>query len=139
MAVNDNLWDGVERRKSANSLPPPNCGAGPDAEFWRYVVGQFEVVNAKLNAMHMSSVEQKVEVHSIRQDVESIKKAFPKGEDAPDYNGHHDHHESIIKASRKWGEIGTEVLKKLFGGIAWITLCFIAYSIWEAIKQEVKK
>ena len=137
--MNDNLWDEVERWKSANSLPPPNCNIGPDAEFWRYVVGQFEVVNAKLNAMHMSSVEQKVEVHSIRQDVESIKRAFPKGEDEPDYNGHHDHHESIIKASRKWGEIGTDVLKKLFGGIAWITLCFITYSIWEAFKQEVKK
>ena len=131
--ADESIWEGEDRRKA----PAPS---GPDGEAWRYVIAQLETLNVKMNAMHIDMTSHKMETHTIHADVEAIKKAFPKdGEGLRDFSGHHNFHGAMIDRSRKWGDIGNDVLKKLFGGVAWVTVCFVAYSIWEAVKHEVKK
>lgn len=131
----DATWDGIERRKTPRPPPVPPSSEG---EFWGYVIGQFETLNAKIGALHMDMIGNKADIHHLHEDLESIKKAFPKDEDGSrDFVGHHDHHDGLIKASKKWSEIGTDVTKKLFGGIAWIVVVFVAMSIWEQIKSGI--
>lgn len=129
----DYAWDGVDRRKSP-PLPEDN------REFWQHVMQQFESVSAKLSALHIDMVGNKADMHVLKADVEDLKKAFPKNsEGARDIDGHRGFHETMDESARSWKEIWIDVRKKVFSGIAWVTLCFIAYSIWEAIKAEAKK
>jgi len=135
----DNPWDGVDRRELHI---PSSCGGGggDDRALMTYIVTQLESVNAKLNAIHIDSVGHKAEMHIIKQDINDIKKAFPKTPDGEvDLDGHHDYHWKLVESSKTWNEIWTDVRKKLFGGIAWAIVVFVAYSIWESIKNEVKK
>lgn len=131
--MND-VWDGIDRRKSADLMQ-----SGQDSEMWRYVVAQLESTNAKLGAIHIDMVGHKADMQHMQQDVEEIKRAFPKADDGSrDYHGHHNHHDDIIKTSKKWSEIGTDVSKKVFGGIAWIVIVFIALAVWERIKATLR-
>lgn len=133
--VEEIAWEGVERRKTPRPPPVPPSNEG---EFWGYVIGQFETLNIKINALHVDMIGNKADIAHLHEDMESIKKAFPKNDEgARDYHGHHDHHDGLIKASKKWSEIGTDVTKKLFGGIAWIIVVFVAMSIWEQIKTSI--
>lgn len=134
--MTDATWDGVERRKTPR---PPQIQQNSEGEFWSYVVGQFETLNAKIGALHMDMIGNKADIHHLHEDIEAMKKAFPKdGEGVRDFSGHHDHHDGLIRASKKWSDIGTDVTKKLFGGIAWIIMVFVAMSVLEKIKSSIK-
>lgn len=134
--VEEISWDGIERRKTPRPPPAPPT---PEGEFWGYVRGQFETLNAKMGALHMDMISNRADIQHLHDDMESMKKAFPKDDDGMrDFLGHHDHHDGLIKASKKWSEIGTDVTKKLFGGIAWIIVVFVAMSIWEQIKSNIR-
>ena len=112
--------------------PGPNAGTS-DAAFLQYIVAQLEAINAKMDSMHAEHGEMK-------EDVKSIKEAFPKDEDgAHDFDGHCDYHDALIKNAKSWGEILQDVKKKVFGGIAWATICFIAYALWQAIKEDLHR
>lgn len=128
-------WDGVERR----IYPPPPSSPGADDGMRQYLIGQFELLNAKIGALHIDMVGQNAKIEHLQRDVDEITKAFPKtDEGGRDYHGHYDHHDGLIKASKRWGEIGTDVTKKLFGGIAWIVVVFVALAVWERIKSSIK-
>ena len=128
-------WDGLERRV----YPPPPPSGSQESDMRQYLIGQFELLNAKIGALHIDMVGHKAEMQHLHADIEDVKRAFPKtDEGARDYHGHYDHHDGLIKASRRWGEIGTDVTKKLFGGIAWIVVVFVALAIWERIKASIK-
>lgn len=132
-------WDGIDRRKS--DVPKPNiCDASAtDAAFWNYIVAQLETVNAKLNEIHIDNVKHKAETSAMKGDIAEIKQAFPVDDAGkPDIDGHHDYHGRLIKASKKWSEIWQDVLKKVFGGIAWAIIIFVLYSIWEEIKRKAR-
>lgn len=142
--MNDAIWNGEDRRKS--TAQPPD-GGQTDKEFWRYMASQFETLNVKMNAMHIDMVGHKadmaslqIDVEHVHRDVEAIKRGFPKDDSGErDFDGHHNHHEGLIRSSKKWGDIGTDVLKKLFGGAAWVTVCFVAYAVFEAIRGKLLK
>lgn len=129
-------WDGIDRRQQFTRRHPED----PNAAFLEYISGQLECVNAKLNAIHIDNINHKSETAVIKQDVESIKKAFPKNSDGnADIDGHHDYHWKLVESAKTWNDIWVDVRKKLFGGIAWAIVVFVAYSVWESVKQEVKK
>lgn len=130
-------WDGVERRRGAGVPPPTSAPNGLDTNILNYIVGQFAMIDAKLDDIHNDMSVQKSETSQIRADVNEIKRAFPKDGGEPDYDGHHDHHDKLIKTSKKWSEIGTDVTKKLFGGVTWIVLCFVALAIWNEIVDRL--
>ena len=124
--------------------PPPYAGPGPwpegiDTNLLNYFVGQFAVITSKLEQVHEDMLSHKNETSEMRSDIDEIKKAFPKDEAGqdPDYSGHHGHHDKLIKTSKKWSEIGTDVTKKVFGGVTWIVLVFIALAIWNEIKSRL--
>lgn len=130
--MTETTWDRIERRRT-EAPAPGNIGGSSEAAFLGYIVNQLESINDKLEAMH-------TEHTAMKGDIEDIKLAFPKSEDGErDFDGHHDYHDTLIRNSKSWGEIMTDVKKKLFGGIAWATVCFVAWAIWEGIKHEVKK
>ena len=112
----------------------------PDNEFQRYMIAQLESLGAKMNAMHIDMVGHKADMSHMQRDIDAIKKGFPKdGEGNRDYDGHHDYHGDLIEKAKTWREIGIDVRKKLFGGIAWAVLVYVAYQLWEIFKHEVRK
>lgn len=112
---------------------PGSEGGTSDAAFLSYIIAQLEAINAKMDSMHAEHSEMK-------EDVKSLKEAFPKNEDgAHDFDGHCDYHDALIKNAKSWGEILQDVKKKVFGGIAWATICFIAYALWQAIKEDLHR
>jgi hypothetical protein len=129
-------WDGIDRR----GTPLIPTGANPpNSEFWGYLVQQLQSLDAQMKAMHIDMVGQKATLNHVQDDVEEIKRGFPKDEDGGrDYDGHHDHHEQMIKSAKKWGDIWTDVAKKLFGGIAWVCVVFVAYALWDRFIRAVK-
>lgn len=128
------LWDGTDRRKSV----PPALPPGADGDVWHYIVTQLESTNAKLGAIHIDMVGHKADLQHLQNDVEAIKKAFPKADDGTrDYHGHHTHHDGLIRTSKKWADIGTDVSKKVFGGIAWLVVVFVALALWEKIRASL--
>lgn len=128
-------WDGIDRRKSMRTPTTPD---GTDGDLWRYMIQQFEMTNAKLNAIHLDMVGHKADLQHLHTDVEAIKKAFPKDDEGSrDFDGHRDHHDGLIRTSKRWSDIGNDVLKKLFSGLAWVTVVFIALSIWSEIKRRL--
>jgi hypothetical protein len=132
--TDQDLWEGIDRRKR------PLIPGGPEGKAWEYVIHKLEILEVKINAMHIDMTSHKMETHTMKTDVDAIKKAFPKdGDGLRDFSGHHDFHGDMIVHSQKWSDIWNDVMKKLFGGIAWVTVCFVAYSIWESIKNEAKK
>lgn len=133
--ADDTIWDGVDRRAKHRMPPIPE---GADKPMWEYMFGQFELLNIKLNAMHIDSVNHKSETHMMKMDIEAIKKGFPKNDDGErDFDGHHDYHGNLIKASKRWGEWLNNAGKNLFSGLVWATVLFVAYSIWEKIKRDI--
>lgn len=129
------LWDGVERRGEGRRPPPP---AGVDSTLWRYLTEQLESTNAKLGAIHIDMIGSKADLHRLQSAVEDLEKAFPRNDDgARDYHGHYDHHDKLIKTSKRWADIGTDVAKKVFSGVTWVVLVFIAVAVWEQIKHSV--
>lgn len=131
-------WDGIDRRKS-NVPKPAICDtSATDAAFWNYIVAQLETVNAKLNAIHTDNINHKSETSAIKRDVEEIKEAFPKDESGTvDFDGHHDYHWKLVEASKSWREIWVDVRKKVFGGVAWAVIVFVAYTAWEELKRRL--
>ena len=132
---NDSVWDGVDRRASPRPPAPPQ---GADADTWRYITSQLESTNAKLVAIHIDMIGNKADLHRLQTAVEDLEKAFPKTDEGTrDYRGHYDHHDGLIKTSKRWAEIGTDVAKKVFGGVAWLVVVFVALAVWEKIKVSV--
>lgn len=104
------------------------------------MIAQLESLGAKMNAMHIDMVGHKADMANMSKDIDSIKRGFPKNDEGErDFDGHHDHHDGLIKTSKKWSDIGQDVLKKIFGGVAWLTVCFIGYAIYTAIKEALRK
>lgn len=125
----------ADRRAQA----PTSATNGFDTNLLNYFVGQFSVITTKLEQVHEDMLAQKNAHTAMQGDIDEIKRAFPKhenGED-PDYFGHHDHHDKLIKTSKRWSEIGTDVLKKVFGGVTWIVLVFIALAVWNEIMNRL--
>lgn len=132
MITESKEWDGIERRRTEAPKPGMNGGTS-DAAFLQYIVNQLDALNAKMDAMHGDHVRQAAAIAG-------LESAIPKAPDGgPDYDGHHDYHYRLIESSKSWRDIWQDVKKKLFGGIAWATVAFCAYALWEAIKQEIKK
>ncbi len=135
--MSNETWDGIERRHSVTPTPGTHGGAS-DAAFLSYIVSQLETVNAKLNAIHIDTLNHRAETVRMEIAINDIKQAFPKDEEGlPDIGGHHDHHWRLIQASKSWGEIWMDVRKKVFGGMAWAVLLFVLWAIWEEIKRRV--
>ena len=130
--MSETTWDGIERRKK--EVPPQGPSAGtPDAAFLRYIVAQLEAINKKMDEIHK-------EHHEIKADVRDIRDAFPKDEEGKhDFDGHHDDHIVRRDAAKSWNEIFMDVKKKMFSGVAWATVIFLGYAIFEATKQALKK
>lgn len=127
-------WDGIERRRVQ---PPKEI---PDGEFTRYMIAQFESLQAKMNAMHIDMVGHKADMASMSKDIDAIKKGFPKDAGGErDYDGHHDYHSDLIERAKTWKEIWMDVKKKVFGGVAWATVAYVAYQAWLIFKHEVNK
>lgn len=130
--MNESTWDGIERRRTEAPRPGDNGGTS-DAAFLSYIVSQLDALNQKMDAMHQDHIRQAAAIAG-------LESAIPKSSDgSPDYDGHHDYHFRLIESSKSWRDIWQDVKKKLFGGIAWATVCFIAYALWETIKHETKK
>lgn len=130
--MNESAWDGIERRR-ADAPRPGGHGGTSDAAFLSYIVAQLDALNQKMDAMHQDHIRQAAAISG-------LESAIPKASDGtPDYDGHHDYHYGLIESSKSWREIWTDVRKKLFGGIAWATVCFVAYAIFEAIRVAIKK
>lgn len=140
--MTDETWDGMDRRdaeRRSHYIPKPGPEGGTsDAAFLSYIVAQLETVNAKLNAIHIDAINHRTETSVMKKSIDDIRAAFPKNEDGdPDIDGHHDYHWRLIEASKSWREIWIDVRKKIFGGVAWATVLFVAYAIWEEFKRKV--
>lgn len=134
MSDSQTAWDGVDRRSTTTPITPQ----GAEGDLWRYLVAQLESTNAKLGAIHIDMIGQKADIQHLHNDVELIKRAFPKNDEGNrDYHGHHDHHDELIKTSKRWAEIGTDVAKKVFGGMAWLAVVFVAMAMWEKFKASL--
>lgn len=126
------VWSGEERRQRPAAIP--------DNEFQRYMIAQLESLGAKMNAMHIDMVGHKADMNAMQKDIDSIKRGFPKdNEGNRDFDGHHDYHGEIIARAKTWREIWLDVRKKVFGGIAWAVLAYVAWQAWEIFKTEVRK
>lgn len=125
-------WDGIERRR--NEAPKPGVNGGTsDAAFLSYIVSQLEVINDKLEAMHNDHIRQAAAIAG-------LESAIPKDEHGtPDYDGHHDDHASRNQLFKTARRMITNAIDKLFTGALVSAVLFIAYSVLESIKQEVKK
>lgn len=101
--------------------------------FLSYIVAQLDAINTKMDAMHQDHIKHAASITN-------LKAALPRNPDGePDYNGHHDYHDGMIKAARSWQEIWTTVKKNTISGIVWVMVVFFGYAVWESIKNEVKK
>lgn len=66
---------------------------------------------------------------------QSFADAFPSG----DPHGHRIAHEKAIRNAGWWDKIKSEAASKTITASLWVTLAFIAMSVWEHIKQEAKR
>lgn len=129
-------FDSIEKP----SIIPSLVDSSAIPVFMNYVIYQLEVLNDKLNAIHIDNANHRSETSKIKKDVEEIKEAFPKDEGGiVDFDGHHDYHWKLVEASKSWHEIWVDVRKKVFGGVAWAVIVFIGYSIWEELKRRVRE
>lgn len=130
------MWDGKDRRKP--EATPPEAAQTEETLLLRFLIKQFHATNSKLAQIHDDMVGNKEDMNRLRSDVETIKLAFPKnGDGGRDYVGHHDHHEHLIKTSKRWADIFNDVLKKLFSGTAWIVIVFVAVAILKEAKVRL--
>lgn len=66
---------------------------------------------------------------------QSFAEAFPGG----DPHGHRLAHEQAIRNAGWWDKIKGEAASKTITASLWVTLAFIAMSVWEHIKQETRR
>ena len=137
MPVSELPWSGEERRKS----PTENERLlGMVISAVHENTKALATIQAQLGAMLIENVNHKAETQVIKDDVEQIKRGFPKsGDGTRDFDGHHDFHQDYIETAKSWKEIWLDVRKKVITGTVWLTLCFLAYSALEAAKQQLKK
>ena len=84
------------------------------------------------------SHEQHLVAHMDRQFADlrrTFSDAFPGG----DPHGHRLAHEKAIRNAGWWDKIKSEAASKTITASLWVTLAFIALSVWEHIKNEAKK
>lgn len=82
--------------------------------------------------------EQHLMLHMDKQFAQlrqSFADAFPAG----DPHGHRIAHEKAIRNAGWWDKIKSEAASKTITASLWVTLAFIAMSVWEHIKQEAKR
>lgn len=82
--------------------------------------------------------EQHLMLHMDKQFAQlrqSFADAFPAG----DPHGHRIAHEKAIRNAGWWDKIKSEAASKTITASLWVTLAFIALSVWEHIKQEAKR
>lgn len=138
MTEADQTWDGRERRSKPRDVTNPEFVLQHILNRLDNIGAKLEANSAKLDAMHIENIGHKAETHAIQQDVDALKRAFPKDDDGHrDYEGHEVYHGKLIRSYKTWQEIWVDVRKKLFGGIAWAIVVFIAWSIWEGIKVKL--
>lgn len=86
----------------------------------------------------LKSHEQHLTLHMDKQFAllrQTFSEAFPNG----DPHGHRIAHEKAIRSAGWWDKIKSEAASKTITAGLWVTMAFIAMSIWEHIKQEAKK
>lgn len=66
---------------------------------------------------------------------QSFAEAFPNG----DPHGHRLAHEKAIRNAGWWDKIKSEAASKTITASLWVTLAFIAMSVWEHIKSEARR
>lgn len=66
---------------------------------------------------------------------QSFGEAFPGG----DPHGHRLAHEKAIRNAGWWDKIKSEAASKTITASLWVTLAFIAMSVWEHIKSEARR
>ena len=82
--------------------------------------------------------EQHLMAHMDRQFAQlraAFNEAFPDG----DPHGHRIAHEKAIRNASWWDRIKSEAASKTITAGLWVTLAFIAMSIWEHIKNEARR
>lgn len=82
--------------------------------------------------------EQHLTLHMDKQFAmlrQSFAEAFPNG----DPHGHRLAHEKAIRNAGWWDKIKSEAASKTITASLWVTLGFIAMSVWEHIKQESRR
>lgn len=86
----------------------------------------------------MAAHEHKVIAHMDAQFAalrQTFASAFPEG----DPHGHRLAHEKAIRHAGWWHKIKSEAASKTITASLWVTLAFIAMSVWEHIKSEARK
>ena len=86
----------------------------------------------------LATHEQHLTLHMDKQFAllrQSFADAFPGG----DPHGHRIAHEKAIRNAGWWDKIKSEAASKTITASLWVTLAFIAMSVWEHIKQEAKR
>lgn len=86
----------------------------------------------------LATHEQHLTLHMDKQFAllrQSFADAFPGG----DPHGHRLAHEKAIRNAGWWDKIKSEAASKTITASLWVTLAFIAMSVWEHIKQEAKR
>lgn len=84
------------------------------------------------------SHEQHLVAHMDRQFADlrrTFSEAFPGG----DPHGHRLAHEKAIRNAGWWDKIKSEAASKTITASLWVTLAFIAMSVWEHIKSEARR
>lgn len=113
---------------------------GNNEELVALINRHFDELNTKISTLHIDMIGQKAQLETVHRDLEEMKKAFPKDEEGlRDYAAHNGFHDDYNTSRKNWSAILLETKKKVFSGVAWAAVLFLAYSVWEFVKTELKK
>lgn len=89
-------------------------------------------------AKALTTHEQHLMLHMDRQFAQlrqSFSDAFPNA----DPHGHRIAHEKAIRNATGWDKLKAEVLSKFLTAGLWVAAGWLAFAVWEAFKNEVRK